>query len=229
MHCVRWNCAKRRKKCISIRASQSHANHNSRNYFVQFQHFHRNSHTHTHTFNGPFYGTTRVGRYQKGKTNLDFTEARDSEWQWNQLGHMQVCTLLQTDNHASNSQLKFFYRPHAYPAAQPTASKNWRQSETVKLAQTLGQKNSSNFVTHSNKWPVFHNFSGDWSHLPPVLSEVWFSASQSLFHPRCFPEPRPPISPQLRNKVQQKLQKYTTTSISWPVFQDNLAKPVPER
>ena len=43
-------------------------------------------HTHTHTFNGPFSGTTRVSRYQKGKTNLDFTEARDSEWQWHQLG-----------------------------------------------------------------------------------------------------------------------------------------------
>jgi len=42
-----------------------------------------------------------VSRYQKGKTNLDFTEARDSEWQWHQLCHMQVCTLLQTDNHAS--------------------------------------------------------------------------------------------------------------------------------
>jgi len=27
-----------------------------------------------------------VSRYQKGKTNLDFTEARDSEWQWYQLG-----------------------------------------------------------------------------------------------------------------------------------------------
>jgi len=27
-----------------------------------------------------------VGPYQKGKTNLDFTEARDSEWQWHQLG-----------------------------------------------------------------------------------------------------------------------------------------------
>jgi len=39
-----------------------------------------------------------VSRYQKGKTNLDFTEARDSEWQWHQLGHMQVCTSLQTDN-----------------------------------------------------------------------------------------------------------------------------------
>jgi len=46
-------------------------------------------------------GTTRVSRYQKGKTNLDFTEARDSEWQWHQLGRMQVCTSLQTDNHAS--------------------------------------------------------------------------------------------------------------------------------
>ena len=31
-----------------------------------------------------------MGRYQKGKTNLDFTEARDSEWHWHQLGHM-IC------------------------------------------------------------------------------------------------------------------------------------------
>ena len=28
-------------------------------------------------FNGPLSGTTQVSRYQKGKTNLDFTEARD--------------------------------------------------------------------------------------------------------------------------------------------------------
>jgi len=49
-----------------------------------------------------------VGRYQKGKTNLDFSEAKDSEWQWHQLGHMQVCTSLQTDNHASNLTAQFF-------------------------------------------------------------------------------------------------------------------------
>ena len=55
-------------------------------------------HTHTRTFNGSLSRTTWVSRYQKGKNNLDFTEARDSEWQWHQLGHMQVCTLLQTDN-----------------------------------------------------------------------------------------------------------------------------------
>jgi len=82
------------------------------------------THTHTHPFNGHFSGTTQVSRYQRGKTNLDFTEARDSEWQWHQVEHMQVCTSLQTNNHASTSPLSFFYRPDALPAAQPTASKH---------------------------------------------------------------------------------------------------------
>jgi len=66
-----------------------------------------------------------VGWYQKGKTNLDFTAARDSEWQWHQLGHIQVCTSLQTDNHTSTSPLSL-YRLDALPAAQPTASKHCR-------------------------------------------------------------------------------------------------------
>ena len=90
------------------------------------------THTHTHPFNGPFSGTTRVSQYQKGKTNLDFTEARDSEWQWHQLGHMQGCTSLQPHNHASTHH-SVFYTPDALPAAQPTVSKHWRQSD-AKLA-----------------------------------------------------------------------------------------------
>ena len=49
---------------------------------------------HTHPFNGPSSGTTWVSWYQKGKTNLDFTVARDSQWQWHQLGHMQICISL---------------------------------------------------------------------------------------------------------------------------------------
>jgi len=75
-----------------------------------------------------------VGWYQKGKTSLDFTEARDSEWQWqcffvtvragtayrkiffykkstgqwHQLGHVQVFTSLQTDNYASTPPLLSF-------------------------------------------------------------------------------------------------------------------------
>jgi len=77
-------------------------------------------HTHTHPFNGPFSGTTQVSRYQKGKTNLDFTEARDSEWQWHQLGHMQVCTSLQTDNHARTPTLSFLQA--GCPSCRPTNS-----------------------------------------------------------------------------------------------------------
>jgi len=70
---------------------------------------HTHTHTHTHTrLTALCPGlTTWVSRYQKGKTNLTFTEARDSEWQWHQLGHMQVCTSLQTDNHASAPPLSF--------------------------------------------------------------------------------------------------------------------------
>jgi len=49
-----------------------------------------------------------VSRYQKGKTSLDYTEARDTEWQLHQLGRVQVCTSLQTDNHASTPPLSFF-------------------------------------------------------------------------------------------------------------------------
>ena len=66
--------------------------------------------TYVRTFNGPLSGTTQVSRYQKGITNLDFTEVRDSEWQWHQLGHMQICTSLQINNHASTPPLSF-YRP----------------------------------------------------------------------------------------------------------------------
>ena len=76
--------------------------------------------THTHPFNGSFSGTTQVSRYQKGKTNLDFTEARDREWQWHQLEHMQVCTSLQTDNHASTPPLSFLQA--GCPSCRPTNS-----------------------------------------------------------------------------------------------------------
>ena len=76
--------------------------------------------THTHPFNGPLSRSTQVNQYQKGKINLDFTEARDSERQWHQLGHMQVCTLLQRDNHASTPPLSFLQA--GCPSCRPTNS-----------------------------------------------------------------------------------------------------------
>jgi len=61
-----------------------------------------------------------VSQYQKGKTNLDFTGARDSEWQWHQLDHMQVCISLQTDNHACTPPLSFLQA--RCPSYHPTNS-----------------------------------------------------------------------------------------------------------
>ena len=78
------------------------------------------SYTRTHPFNDHFSRITWVSQYQKGKTNLDFTEARDSEWQWHQLGHMQVCTSLQTDNHASTPPVSFLQA--RCPSCRPTNS-----------------------------------------------------------------------------------------------------------
>jgi len=91
-----------------------------------------------HSFNGPLSGTTWVSRWgtRKVKANLDFTEARESEWQWHQLGYMQVCTSLQTDNHASTPPL-CFYRPDALRATQPTASKHWRNTHSAHILYKL--------------------------------------------------------------------------------------------
>jgi len=70
-----------------------------------------------HPFNGPLSWTTQVSHYQKSKSNLDVTEARDSEWQWH---HIQVCTSLQTDNHANNPPLSLLQT--RCPSCHPTES-----------------------------------------------------------------------------------------------------------
>jgi len=97
---------------------------------------------HTPPFNGPLSGTTRVSRYQKGKTNLDSTEARDSEWQWHQLGNMQVCTALQTNNHASTPPLRFLQA--GCPSCRPTSSIKALKGYLVQQA-TRSQKNHCHF------------------------------------------------------------------------------------
>jgi len=76
-----------------------------------------------------------VSRYQKGKTNLDFTEARDSEWQWHQLGHMRICTSLQTDNHASTPPLSFLQA--GCPSCRPTNSVKALKANINEISETL--------------------------------------------------------------------------------------------
>ena len=85
-------------------------------------------HTHTHTcvraFNGgPFSGTTQVSRYQKGKTNLDFTEQETVSgsgisWAMCKSAPRSRQITMPAPHHS------VFYRLDALPAAQPKASKH---------------------------------------------------------------------------------------------------------
>ena len=70
------------------------------------------THKHTH---GPFVRDYPGEPVPEGKTNLDFIGTTDSEWQWHQLGHMQIYTSLQTSNHASTP-------PLGCPSCRPTNS-----------------------------------------------------------------------------------------------------------
>ena len=60
--------------------------------------------------------------------HLDFTGATDSEWQWHQLGHMQVCTSLQTDYHASTLPL---FLQAGCPSCHPTNSVKALKAQTT--------------------------------------------------------------------------------------------------
>jgi len=68
-----------------------------------------------------------VSWYQKGKTNLHFTEARDSGINW-AVCTMQVCTLLQTDNHASTPTQFFTGRMPFLPPNQQRQSTEGKKS-----------------------------------------------------------------------------------------------------
>jgi len=58
-----------------------------------------------------------VSLYQKGKTNLDFTEARDSEWQLHQLGHMHLAQDRQPRQHPTTRFLQA-----GFPSCRPANS-----------------------------------------------------------------------------------------------------------
>jgi len=76
-----------------------------------------------HPFNGFFSRSTWVRRHQKGKSFWILLQQEMMGWQWHQLHHMQIiCTSLQRHNHTSTSPLSF-YRPDAFPAAQPISVK----------------------------------------------------------------------------------------------------------
>jgi len=101
-----------------------------------------------------------VNRYQKGKTKLDFTEARDGEWQCHQLGRVQVCTSLQTDSHASTPPLIFLQAgcPSCRPTNSVKALKAMQQiDQYLLLAQTQQQSLLlSAMMAQTNGWTPYH-------------------------------------------------------------------------
>jgi len=91
-------------------------------------HARMHTHTHTHTFNGPFSRTTRMSQYQKGKAIwILLKQERVS-------GSGISCAICKSAPRSRETTTpaphhSVFYRPDALPAAQPTVSKHWRQTQ----------------------------------------------------------------------------------------------------
>jgi len=101
----------------------------------RYTHTHTHTHTHKHTFNGPFPGLPRWAGPRKVKPIwilLKQETVSGSGISW------AICKSAPHSRQHPTTQV--FYRPDALPAAQPTASKhwrqqNWRQSHRYKVTQ----------------------------------------------------------------------------------------------
>ena len=94
------------------------------NIVTHFCYLAADTHTHTHPFNGPLSGSTQVSRYQRGKTNLHFTEAKRQCVAVASAGPYASNHLAPDRQPCQHPTTQFFYRPDALPAAQPTASRH---------------------------------------------------------------------------------------------------------
>jgi len=153
-------------------------------------------------------GTTQVGRHQKGKTNLDLLEQETVSgtgisWAICKSAPWPIHITTQASHHS------LFYRSDALPAAQPTASKHWRQSPlTSKLKppkvwkqtafiQQVWQCSTSLLPIISSAAPTCY-----WRHCH-IIFPVWTQSNNMAKHSglRDFLESR--IQLMLRQKMLQ--------------------------
>ena len=172
-----------------------------------------------HTFNGSLSGTTQVSWYHKGKTNLDFTEARDSEWQWHQLGHMHVCTSRQITMPAPNRSV--FYRPDALPADQSAASKHWRQ-----------KGNTSLDLNEGNRWRGSGMLWHQLDHMQTICTSFQTdnhtnTSSLSFYRLDALPVAQPTVPKHWRNIHISFQEKVTSSSSMWVMWPANILAPLP--
>ena len=133
----------------------------------------------------PLFGTTRVVWYQKGKTNSGFYW---SKRQWVAVAsavpyaslHLAQEITMPAPHHL------VFYRPDALPAAQPTASKHWRQQHCdIFINQLLLLSQMSVFFfnfLHSRKFcvPFFAKWCIDVDILPSLLWHCWLGDRKGI-------------------------------------------------
>ena len=114
------------------------------------------THTHTHIrLTTLFPGLPRWACARKVKP-IWILLKQETEWQWLQLGHMQVCTLLQTDNHASNPPLIFF--TSQMPFLPPNQQCQSTEGITYCVIQTkLNQLVSENVCVITNLLRKWHH------------------------------------------------------------------------
>ena len=106
----------------------------------------KDTHAHTHTYT---------------HTHLTALCLGHSEWQWYQLDHMQVCTLLQTDNHASTSPLTFFTgRMPFLPPNQQRQSTEGKDKDYITMSQSFL------WATRTKKCIQHKNVNGKGNHSP---------------------------------------------------------------
>jgi len=105
-------------------------------------------------------GSTRVSRYQKGKTkkiktNLDLLQQEIVS------GSGICCAICKSAPHPRQPRqhptTQFFYRPDALPATQPTASKHWRQKHWRQKHVLL---HWYNIMQHNNNTHLMASFPG---------------------------------------------------------------------
>jgi len=81
---------------------------------------HKHTHTHTHPFYNPLDSVRDYPGEPVPEPIWNLLE-QESEWQRQQLGHMQICTLPQTDNHESTPPFSIFLQAGC-PSCHPTNS-----------------------------------------------------------------------------------------------------------
>jgi len=94
--------------------------------------------TTTTTTTNPFYGPVNFVQDYPGEPVPEpiwILLKQENKWQWHQLGHMQICTLPQTDNHASTLPLSLLQA--GCPSCCPTNSINALKAKALKLKLLL--------------------------------------------------------------------------------------------